>query len=182
MAQASRWETAGNIFVQNKSRPANKYRQMVQETITFYTNTPEETESVGERIGCVLEPGSVVALIGELGAGKTILTRGIARGLGVPDLVHSPTFTLIHEHQGRLPVYHFDLYRIGSTQELEDLGAETYFYGDGVCIVEWAERAASVLPPDHLEIRISGNDDRRTLEIHAYGPVSRRIIERIKAG
>ena len=153
--------------------------RMVEVAVTFHTGSPEETELLGERIGEALEPGSVIALIGELGAGKTVLTKGIARGLRVPDLVHSPSFTLIHEHTGRLPVYHFDLYRLKSPEELENLGPESYFYGDGVVVIEWAEKARELLPPDRLEVRISGEDERRTFEVRAIGPDSARALERI---
>ena len=144
-----------------------------------HTSSPEETERLGESIGRALEPGIVVALIGELGAGKTTLTKGIARGLDVPDLIHSPTFTLIHEHKGRLPVYHFDLYRLDTIEQIEDLGYEDYFHGPGVTIVEWAEKIASLLPADHLEIRISGEDDARTFTLRATGPNSQRILSRL---
>jgi tRNA threonylcarbamoyladenosine biosynthesis protein TsaE len=154
---------------------------MIHQTLTFHTTSPEETEKLGERIGRALEKGCVVALIGELGAGKTILTRGIAKGLEVPDLVHSPTFTLIHEHQGRLPVYHFDLYRLSSPQELEDLGAESYFYSEGVSVIEWAERAGNALPSDRLEIHITGEDEERTFRICAYGPTSSRVLDKLRA-
>jgi tRNA threonylcarbamoyladenosine biosynthesis protein TsaE len=140
------------------------------------TRSPEETEELGERIGRVLEPGMVVALIGELGAGKTTLTKGIARGLDVPDLVHSPTFTFIHEHRGRIPVYHFDLYRLDSPEQIEDLGYEEYFYSPGVTIIEWAEKIEALLPPDRLEIRISGEKEERAFELRATGVLSREAI------
>ncbi|HUV04356.1 MAG TPA: tRNA (adenosine(37)-N6)-threonylcarbamoyltransferase complex ATPase subunit type 1 TsaE [Armatimonadota bacterium] len=152
---------------------------MVEKAVTFHTGSAEETELLGERIGEALEPGSVVALIGELGAGKTVLTKGIARGLRVADLVHSPSFTLIHEHMGRLPVYHFDLYRLKSPEEFEGLGPEGYFCGDGVSVIEWAEKAGDLLPPDRLEIRISAEDEGRAFEIRATGPDSARALERI---
>lgn len=152
---------------------------MVKQIVTFHTEGPVETERLGEHIGRALEPGSVVALIGELGAGKTTLTKGIARGLDVPDLIHSPTFTLIHEHQGRMPVYHFDLYRVESPTQIEDLGYEDYFYGPGVTVIEWAEKMLNLLPPDHLEVRMTGEDERRTFELHATGLHSVAILERI---
>lgn len=145
----------------------------------IHTASPEETERLGERIGRALEPGIVVALIGELGAGKTTLTKGIARGLDVPDLVHSPTFTLIHEHKGRLPVYHFDLYRLDTIEQIEDLGHEDYFHGPGVTIVEWAEKIESLLPDDHLEIRISGEDEARAFELRATGVSSAKTLTKI---
>ena len=146
----------------------------------IHTAGPEETEHLGEAIGRALEPGIVVALIGELGAGKTTLTKGIARGLDVPDLVHSPTFTLIHEHKGRLPVYHFDLYRLDTIEQIEDLGYEDYFRGPGVTIVEWAEKIQALLPDDHLEIRITGEDDTRTFTLRATGPRSGLMIRKLQ--
>ena len=149
---------------------------------TFDTSSAEETEQLGERIGRALEPGTVAALMGELGAGKTTLTKGIARGLDVPDLIHSPTFTLIHEHEGRLPVYHFDVYRLDHPESLEDLGYEEYFYGQGVTVIEWAERVEELLPPDRLEIRISSRDDCRTFELRATGGHSERVLEKIATG
>jgi tRNA threonylcarbamoyladenosine biosynthesis protein TsaE len=152
---------------------------MAEKVVTFHTKSAEETERLGERIGSALEPGTVVAMTGDLGAGKTTLTKGIARGLGVSDLIHSPTFTLIHEHKGRLPVYHFDLYRLDSPEMLDDLGYEDYFYGDGVSIVEWSEKASELLPPDHLEIRITGDGDERTFEIKATGPRSEQVLAKI---
>jgi tRNA threonylcarbamoyladenosine biosynthesis protein TsaE len=148
---------------------------------TFHSRSPGGTERLGEKIGKVLEPGMVIALIGELGAGKTTLTKGIARGLGVTGLVHSPTFTLIHEHAGRLPVYHFDLYRLESPRELEEVGYDGYLYGEGVCIIEWAEKALTLLPPDHLEITITGEDERRTFEMCAAGPNSAAVLDRIQS-
>ena len=121
----------------------------------------------------------VLALMGELGAGKTTLTKGIALGLGVSDLIHSPTFTLIHEHVGRLPVYHFDLYRLTTPEQFEDLGYEDYFSGAGVSIVEWPEKVLYMLPRDHLEIRISGEADERTFEVIATGAKSAEALKKI---
>ncbi len=152
---------------------------MSETMVTFHTESAGETEKLGERIGSVLEPGIVVALTGDLGAGKTTLTKGIARGLAVSDLIHSPTFTLIHEHKGRLPVYHFDLYRLDSPEQLDDLGYEDYFYGDGVSIVEWSEKAQELLPPDHIELRITGDGDCRTFEIKATGAHSEQVLSKL---
>ncbi|HEY3297036.1 MAG TPA: tRNA (adenosine(37)-N6)-threonylcarbamoyltransferase complex ATPase subunit type 1 TsaE [Armatimonadota bacterium] len=150
----------------------------MKETV-IQTNNPSETEELGARIGSALEPGMVLALIGDLGAGKTTLTKGIARGLEVSDLVHSPTFNLIHEHHGRIPVYHFDLYRLTTPEQLEDLGYEDYFYGEGTAVVEWPEKIMNMLPADHIEIRIKGTDDARTFEIKATGDNSASILSRI---
>ena len=152
---------------------------MTRDALTLRSESPDETEALGERIGRALAPGSVVALIGELGAGKTTLTKGIARGLDVPDLIHSPTFTLIHEHRGRLSVAHFDLYRLDAPEQLDDLGYEEYFFGDWVCVIEWAEKIMELLPPDHLEIRIAGEDEVRSLDIRAAGPRSADVLSRV---
>lgn len=115
-----------------------------------------ETRSLGFRIADALEPGDVVALIGDLGTGKTALTKYIAEGLGVTEVINSPTFTIVKEYRsGRLPLYHFDVYRLGSGSELLDTGAEDMLYGDGVCVVEWADIVADVLPEDSLVVMLS---------------------------
>jgi tRNA threonylcarbamoyladenosine biosynthesis protein TsaE len=115
------------------------------------------TEALGCRLGSLLFPGAVVALVGPLGAGKTQLVRAIAEGLGVSDsrVVTSPTFVLIQEYQGRLPIYHFDAYRLRTPDEFLDLGVQEYFEGDGVCLIEWADRVESCLPAEHLRITIT---------------------------
>ena len=115
----------------------------------------KETEQIGEAIGQAAEPGTVVALIGDLGTGKTTLTKSIARGLGVTETVTSPTFNIIREYKtGRIPLYHFDVYRIGDPDEMFELGYEEYFYGDGICVVEWADIIEELLPEDAVIIRI----------------------------
>lgn len=149
--------------------------------LTVETCSSGETEELGERIGRALQGGAVLALIGDLGAGKTTLAKGISRGLGVSALVHSPTFTLIHEHAGRVPVYHLDLYRLDSAAELLDLGWEDYLYGEGVCIVEWAEKAPDCLPGDRIEIRITSDGDSRRFEIRGMGPTSSEMIAKIQS-
>ncbi len=130
------------------------------------------TEAFGRRLGRLLFPGAVVALIGPLGAGKTHLARAVAAGLGVPDprIVTSPTFVLIQEYAGRLPVYHFDAYRLRGESDFGDLGAHEYFEGDGVCLVEWADRAAGVLPAEQLrvELAVVGETARRA-RVEAFG-------------
>ena len=123
------------------------------------------TEALGRRLGELLFPGAVVALVGPLGAGKTQLVRAVAVGLGVrdPGLVTSPTFVLIQEYDARLPVYHFDAYRLRGEAEFFDLGAHEYFEGGGVCLVEWADRVPGSLPREHLAVRleITGETSRR---------------------
>ena len=123
------------------------------------------TEAFGRRLADLLFPGAVVALIGPLGAGKTHLVRAIALGLGVADarVVTSPTFVLIQEYEGRMPIYHFDVYRLRGDSDFSDLGVHEYFEGDGVCLVEWADRAAGVMPAERLcvELTIVGETARR---------------------
>lgn len=115
-----------------------------------------ETEKLGIKLAEKLVPGSVVALSGDLGTGKTTFSKAIAKGLGITSLITSPTFTIINEYkEGRLPLYHFDVYRITDEEELYELGYEEYFYGKGVCIVEWADRIEDYLPKDAMRIYIS---------------------------
>lgn len=122
--------------------------------MTFHTSSPEETIALGERIGRLLRSGDVIALRGTLAAGKTTITKGIARGLGVDEDVTSPTFTLVSEYPGRLRLYHMDVYRIDSVDDFLNLGAEEMLYGDGVCVVEWSEKVASELPARSVTISL----------------------------
>lgn len=117
----------------------------------------DATMAFGRRLGRLLFPGAVVALVGPLGAGKTHLVRAIAEGLDIPDsrIVSSPTFVLIQEYAARLPIYHFDAYRLRSEAEFLDLGAHEYFEGDGVCLIEWADRVPGCLPVEHLRIELT---------------------------
>lgn len=126
------------------------------------TSKPEETAHLGYLLGTLAQPEDMFCLTGDLGAGKTCFSQGLARGLGVRDPVTSPTFTLINEYQGRLPLYHMDVYRLGGAEDMEDLGYEEYFYGDGLCLVEWANVVAPVLPAQRLEIEflITGTKER----------------------
>ncbi len=149
---------------------------------TVATTSAEETTALGERLGKMLSPGDVLALFGDLGAGKTTLTRGIALGLGLAADIHSPTFTLIHEHPGAVPLYHVDLYRLSSEEEIETLGLDEYIYSDGVTIIEWADRMESLLPNDRLDItlRMVG-DTERELTFETESERVRKIIEGLNA-
>ena len=134
----------------------------------FITNGPEETEALGARLARALGPGAVVAFTGDLGAGKTAFVRGLARGLGIPDRVTSPTFTIVNEYEGgRLPLFHFDLYRLGCADELFDIGWEDYLARGGVCAVEWSERMEELLEPGtiRVDLRRSGGEDQRVITI-----------------
>ena len=140
------------------------------------------TEAFGRKLGELLFPGGVVGLIGPLGAGKTHLVRAVAEGLGIRDsgIVSSPTFVLIQEYDSRLPVYHFDAYRLKSEGEFFDLGAHEYFDGDGVCLIEWADRVPGCLPRERLSVRldITGETSRRAT-IEAIGPEYEVIVRRL---
>ena len=134
----------------------------------YVTNSPEETEALGRRLGEKLSPGAVVAFTGDLGAGKTAFTRGLARGLGISERVTSPTFTIVNEYEGgRLPLFHFDLYRLGSADELFDIGWEDYLSRGGVCAVEWSENAAGALEEDavRVDIRRGEHEGQRVITI-----------------
>ncbi len=121
----------------------------------FVSNSEEDTRRYGKELAAKLQPGDVLALTGDLGAGKTALTKAIAKGLGVDEMITSPTFTIVQEyHQGRLPLYHFDLYRLQEEDELYEIGCEEYFFGEGVCVVEWANLFPDVFPKDTIWIEI----------------------------
>ena len=125
----------------------------------FISNSPAETEAVGEALGRRLTPGAVVAFSGDLGAGKTAFVRGLARGLGIPDRVTSPTFTIVNEYEGgRLPLFHFDMYRLASADELFDIGWEDYLARGGVCAVEWSENVAEAMDESTIRVDIRRGD------------------------
>jgi tRNA threonylcarbamoyladenosine biosynthesis protein TsaE len=138
----------------------------------------DETLALGERIGRSARPGDVVALFGGLGAGKTVLVKGILRGLGGdPADATSPTFTLLRQYPARLQLYHFDAYRLGAPRELLEIGAEEAFYGDGICVIEWAERVLEALPPDRLEIHLEvSGEARREVRLIAAGPRAEALV------
>jgi tRNA threonylcarbamoyladenosine biosynthesis protein TsaE len=138
-----------------------------------------QTIRLGVSLGGLLQPGSVVALMGELASGKTRLAQGIAGGLGVPDSrrVSSPTFALIHEYGGRIPLYHMDFYRLASGRWEPDLGLEDYLWGEGACVIEWAERILDWLPEDRLEVRLSICGVRtREIAFAATGKLHRELL------
>lgn len=136
----------------------------------------EETKKFGIALASLLRPGDVVALIGDLGTGKTALTKAIAEGLGITALITSPTFTIVQEyHDGRLPLYHFDVYRIGEIEEMEELGYEEYFFGKGVCVIEWADLIAEILPEESIVIEIAyGNTESERIYQIRNWPVERK--------
>ena len=133
----------------------------------YLSASEQDTEARGEMLGRQLNVPAVLALRGALGAGKTAFTRGLARGLDVTGRVTSPTFALVHEYAGRLPLFHFDLYRLGGPDDLFDIGWEDYLIRGGVCVVEWSERAGDALPPDAIVITLeqTGNSNERIITI-----------------
>lgn len=128
------------------------------ETTVIETNAPEETFALGRRLGQESVPGQVYTLIGDLGVGKTVFTQGFAEGLGITEPVNSPTFTILQVYEeGRLPFYHFDVYRITDVEEMDEIGYEDCFYGNGVCLIEWADLIAEILPEKCQRVTIEKN-------------------------
>lgn len=147
------------------------------------TNSAQETEQLGQEIGKLLQPGDVIALNGSLGAGKTCLVRGMARGMGVVDRVSSPTFTLINEYDGDLPLYHMDMYRLAHPEELEDLGYEEYFYGSGVTVLEWASQVEPYLPGVRLDVlitKVTHREDEADTRVFELVPRGERFEQMLK--
>jgi len=125
------------------------------------TYSPEETFEFGRKIGREARPGQVYTLIGDLGVGKTVFTQGVAKGLGIEDNVNSPTFTILQIYEdGRMPFYHFDVYRIGDVEEMEEIGYEDCFYGKGICLIEWANLIEELLPERYIRVTIEKDPDK----------------------
>lgn len=152
-------------------------------SLTFIANDESETARFGELMGSVCVPNLVVGLVGDLGAGKTRLVRAITGELGVPsELVNSPTFVLIHEYPGRLPVFHFDTYRLRDEDEFLELGAEELFDAGGVCLIEWADRVQEILPTDRLWITLTvTGPESRQFEIRSNGSLSDRVLVELQS-
>jgi len=151
-------------------------------SITIPTASADETRELGRALGALLEPGDVVALRGELGAGKTVLAQGVATGLGFDGYVSSPTFVIVNEYRGRVVIHHVDLYRIEGEDEIDDLGYRELFFGEGVALVEWAERGTTFLPDDRVDVLIeSASRDTRSLTVTASGPRSEAVVEALAA-
>jgi tRNA threonylcarbamoyladenosine biosynthesis protein TsaE len=149
---------------------------------TLETTSPERTRELGEALGRLLGPSSVVLLHGELGAGKTCFTQGLARGLGVPEdePVTSPSYTLMNPYEGRLPLYHFDLYRLVSVEDLVDLGFEDYLHGAGVTVVEWADRFPELVL-EGLRVRLEhGSENSRRIALEADGEPYGQLLESLR--
>ncbi len=149
--------------------------------LELISHSPEQTQNIGVCLGELSLPGDLFLLVGNLGTGKTCLTQGIAWGLGIEEYTMSPSFVIIRELYGRLPLYHIDLYRLDRIEESVDLGLDDYLCGQGVCVVEWAEKALSILPSEHLLINISYlGDTGRGFKLKPSGQRYRQIVARIK--
>ena len=143
------------------------------------TTSPEETQLLAERLGRLLQPGDVIALVGDLGSGKTLFSQGLARGLEVPETFYitSPTFAIINEYPGRITFYHLDLYRVDSAAEFSELGIEEILYGQGTVAIEWAERLGENLPGERLEVHLAFSDETsRSLIFHAFGANAKQLL------
>ncbi|RJQ38969.1 MAG: tRNA (adenosine(37)-N6)-threonylcarbamoyltransferase complex ATPase subunit type 1 TsaE [Dehalococcoidia bacterium] len=142
------------------------------------STSPEATQKIGTKLARRLAAGDTLFLSGELGAGKTCLVQGVAKGLGVSEYAQSPSFVLVRELYGDLPLYHVDLYRLDHIEEIADLGLDDYLYGSGVCVVEWAEKGSAVLPAEHMEVQIDYlSDNERRLRLVPHG---RRYVDLLK--
>ena len=127
----------------------------MKKTEVFETGAPEETFELGKKLGRMAQPGTIICLNGDLGTGKTVFTQGFAAGLDIAEPVSSPTFTIVQVYEeGRLPLYHFDVYRIGDLEEMEEIGYDDYFFGQGICLIEWAELIEEILPEKRIEVII----------------------------
>jgi tRNA threonylcarbamoyladenosine biosynthesis protein TsaE len=151
-------------------------------SLKLVSHNPEETRSLGLHLGELAQPGDLILLSGNLGVGKTCLTQGIVWGLGSQEYALSPTFVLMREIAGRLPLYHIDLYRLDQIAEIADLGLDDYLYGQGLCVIEWAEKGISILPAEHLLIKIDYlNDNERSFEFIPQGKRYEKLLIQLKS-
>lgn len=153
------------------------------DSLKLDSHSPEQTQSVGRYLGEIAQKADVFLLIGELGAGKTCLIQGIARGLNVKEYAFSPSFVILREYHGRLPLYHIDFYRLNRIEEITALGLEEYFYGDGVCVIEWAENGMQILPSDNLLITmhyISASETGRFISLKPQGEHYHKLVKQLE--
>ena len=149
--------------------------------LDLISHSPEETQEIGADIGELALPGDIYLLVGRLGTGKTCLTQGIARGLNIKEYALSPSFVIVRELYGRLPLYHIDLFRLDHIEEVEELGLDDYLYSKGVCVVEWAEKGLSVLPNEHLLIQIDFvSDTERSFRLKPRGKRYLEVMAQLK--
>jgi tRNA threonylcarbamoyladenosine biosynthesis protein TsaE len=146
------------------------------------SRNPEQTQKLGFRLGKLASPGDIFLLVGNLGTGKTCLTQGIANGLDIQEYTHSPSFVLMREYQGRLPLYHVDLYRLDNIGEIVNLGLDEYLEGKGLCVIEWADKGMTVLPQNHLLIKLShAAENERKFEFEPHGERYKKMIKSLES-
>ena len=152
-------------------------------SIDFLSHHREETLALGKKIALGLKKGDILCLFGDLGSGKTTLVQGIAAGLKInPTQVNSPTFVFMNVYEGKIPLFHFDLYRVETTREILALGYEEYFYDDGITVIEWAERLQTLLPQEYLEVKLlHQGEDQRLLKISAQGERYQKVVVKISS-
>jgi tRNA threonylcarbamoyladenosine biosynthesis protein TsaE len=153
------------------------------ESLKLNSHSPEQTQLLGSYLGELAQKADIFLLTGELGTGKTCLVQGIARGLDVKEYAFSPSFVILREYRGRLPLYHIDFYRLDHIEEIADLGLEEYFYGDGVCVVEWVEKGLQVVPRENLLITIHyipASETGRSICLKPKGERYQQLIEQLK--
>jgi len=154
------------------------------ETLKLNSHSPEQTQLLGSLLAKLAQSGDIFLLTGELGTGKTCLTQGIAQGLGIKEYAFSPSFVIIREYHGRLPLYHIDFYRLDNIDEIADLGLEEYFYGKGVCVIEWAEKGLPIMPQENLFVTLNyvpGYETERTISLSPEGKRYSELISRLKS-
>ncbi|MBC6004436.1 MAG: tRNA (adenosine(37)-N6)-threonylcarbamoyltransferase complex ATPase subunit type 1 TsaE [Paeniclostridium sordellii] len=147
--------------------------------VKIYLENEEQTKEIGYKLGQLLTPKSVVCLIGDLGAGKTTMTQSLAKALEVDDYITSPTFNIVNEYEGRMPLYHFDVYRIGSSDEMYDIGFDEYIDGEGVCIIEWANLIEDILPNEYLYIEMNYKETGREMILTPKGEKYEEIVKEL---
>lgn len=145
----------------------------------IYLEDENKTKEIGYKLGKLLTENSIICLVGDLGAGKTTLTQSIAKALGVDDYITSPTFTIVNEYEGKYPLYHFDVYRIGSSDEMYDIGYDEYIENGGVCIIEWANLIEDILPDEYLYINLKYLNNSREMILKPFGNKYEKIVEEL---
>lgn len=146
----------------------------------YTSSSPEDTEKIGQCLGSVAKKGYIICLVGDLGVGKTEFVKGLAKGLEVEDYITSPTFTIVNEYMGRLPLYHFDVYRIDHVDEMYEIGYEEYFFGEGVTVIEWADLISEIIPEENITVTITKDlemgEDYRNIKIETSGEMYNWLV------
>ena len=153
------------------------------QSLTFNSQSPDQTQLLGSYLGKLAQKADVLLLTGELGTGKTCLVQGIARGLNVEEYAFSPSFVILRQYRGRLPLYHIDFYRLDSLDEIAGLGLEYYFYGDGICVIEWADKGQQLLPPDNMLISlqyVAASSTGRAICLKPQGERYNQLLKQLK--